>query len=264
MKQRIVTGVLAGAGFLAVLAVGGFAFHTLVLVMAIVGFDELVRMSSTRRSEWPAVAGYMGIVALVWPNRGGEFALPGDAANWLWLIMLLIMAGMVFGNNRTPIDRSAALLFGVLYIGAGFHYMAFSRWAENGFLISLLIFACIWLTDAGAYFVGSWIGKHKLIPKISPNKTVEGAVGGLILSVLAATAFAFLAPGTVDPRWAPLLGAVIGILSQVGDLIQSAYKRHYGVKDSGRILPGHGGVLDRCDSWLIVFPFVWMFLERWL
>lgn len=261
MKQRILTGILAGAGFLAVLAVGGYAFHALLLAMAVVGYDELVRMSKTSRGELPAIIGYAGIVLMVWPMSGGRYLLSGDMAEWLWLVMLLIMAGMVLGKNRTPIDRSAVLLFGVLYIGAGFHYMALSRWGEDGLAATLMIFACIWLTDAGAYFTGSWFGKRKLWPQISPNKTVEGSIGGLLLSVIGAVAFSLILPELIETGNAVLLGVAIGVLAQIGDLIQSAYKRSYGVKDSGRILPGHGGVLDRVDSWLIVFPFVMMFLD---
>lgn len=261
MKQRLLTGVLAGAGFLAVLAAGGYAFHALLLVMAVIGYDELVRMSGTKRSELPAIAGYAGILLLVWPMPGGAYAYPGEAADAFWLVMLLVMTGMVLGQNRTPIDRSAALLFGVLYIGTGFHYMAVSRWADNGLVVSLFVFACIWLADAGAYFFGSWLGKRKLLPRISPNKTVEGAAGGLASAALGALAFSLAVPDLIVPWQAAAVGAAIGVLAQIGDLIQSAYKRHYGVKDSGRLLPGHGGVLDRCDSWLIVFPFVMIFLN---
>jgi len=261
MKTRILTGVLAGAGFLAVLALGGYVYHALLLAMAVVGFDELVRMSGVKRSDWPAVAGYAGVVLAMWPAAGRQWALPVDPLDGLWLAMLLIMTGMVLTNNRTPIDRSAVLLFGVLYIGAGFRSMADARWGDNGLAVSLAVFACIWLTDAGAYFVGARFGKRKLIPRISPNKSVEGAVGGLALSVIGAFVFSFIRPDVLDPRWAALFGAAVGLVAQIGDLIQSAYKRHYGVKDSGRLLPGHGGVLDRCDSWLIVFPFVRIVLD---
>jgi phosphatidate cytidylyltransferase len=256
MKTRIVTGVLAGAGFLAVLALGGWYYHALLAVMAVVAFDELVRMSGVKRRDPAAVTGYAGVALAMWPAAGGGNPWPVDPLDGLWLVMLLIMTGMVLTNNRTPIDRSAVLLFGVLYIGFGFRQMASVRWDDSGLAVSLAVFACIWLTDAGAYFIGSRFGKRKLIPKISPNKSVEGAVGGLVLSVLAALAFSLIRPDLLDVRWAAVFGAAVGVAAQIGDLIQSAYKRHYGVKDSGRILPGHGGVLDRCDSWLIVFPFV--------
>lgn len=261
MKQRVLTGVLAGAGFLAMLAIGGYPFHVLLMVMAVIGFDELVRMSQSSRTDFPAIAGYAGILLMMWPMQGGAYLLAGDAADWLWLWMLLIMAGMVLGKNRTSIDRAAALLFGVLYIGTGFHFMAVSRWSDDGLFITFLLFVCIWLTDAGAYFVGSRFGRRKLIPAISPNKTVEGALGGLLFAIVGALLFPVLLPESLTWGQALLLGVTVGGLAQIGDLIQSAYKRFYGVKDSGRLLPGHGGILDRCDSWLIVFPFIWLFLD---
>lgn len=261
MKQRILTGTVAGAGFLAVLAIGGYPFHALLMLMAVIGYDELVRMSGTSRRDFPAIAGYAGILLMTWPVQGGAFLLKMDAAQGLWLLMLLIMAGMVLGKNRTTIDRAAVLLFGVLYIGTGFHFMAVSRWSEDGLLVTLLIYVCIWLTDAGAYFVGSWLGKHKLAPAISPNKSVEGALGGLLFAMMGALLFPLLLNDGITWMQSLLLGVTVGLLAQIGDLIQSAYKRFYGVKDSGRLLPGHGGILDRCDSWLIVFPFIWLVFD---
>ncbi|MNJ70851.1 Phosphatidate cytidylyltransferase [compost metagenome] len=116
--------------------------------------------------------------------------------------------------------------------------------------------AAIWSSDAGAYFTGRRFGKNKLWPAISPNKTVEGAVGGIVLAVIAAVLFALFSGGLLSVGRALLLGASAAVVGQLGDLIQSAYKRVYGIKDSGKLLPGHGGILDRCDSWVVVFPFV--------
>lgn len=116
--------------------------------------------------------------------------------------------------------------------------------------------AAIWSSDAGAYFTGRRFGKHKLWPAISPNKTVEGAVGGIALAVVAAVIFSLFSGGLLTIGRALLLGVSAAVVGQLGDLIQSAYKRVYGIKDTGKLLPGHGGILDRCDSWVVVFPFV--------
>lgn len=256
VKQRIITGVLAGAGFLALLYWGGYAFHLLLLIMAFIGFDELVRMSQSARTDFPAIAGYAGVGLFVFPWKNGEYVFAGQSETWIWLVMLLLMSGMVFGKNKTPIHQTATLFFGVVYIGLGFHYMAVTRWLEDGIFWTLFLFVCIWITDAGAYFTGFAFGKHKLWPTISPKKTIEGALGGLALSIGAAILFSLIQPELITIGEAALLGLSIGVVGQIGDLIQSAYKRTYGVKDSGTILPGHGGILDRCDSWLIVFPFV--------
>jgi phosphatidate cytidylyltransferase len=104
------------------------------------------------------------------------------------------------------------------------------------------------------------MGKRKLWPDISPNKTIEGSVGGIVCGVIVALLFAFLSPLTESPLHLMVIGLVLSIFGQVGDLVESAFKRHYGVKDSGNILPGHGGVLDRTDSWLFVFPILYFLI----
>ncbi|MXO80058.1 phosphatidate cytidylyltransferase, partial [Paenibacillus sp. OT2-17] len=120
--------------------------------------------------------------------------------------------------------------------------------------------ACIWASDAGAYFVGKMAGKTKLWPAISPNKTVEGSIGGIVLALVIALVFAGLSGGLLPWGKAIGIGLSCAVVGQLGDLVQSAYKRVYGIKDSGNLLPGHGGILDRCDSWIVVFPFVHMLL----
>lgn len=256
MKQRIITAVIAGAVFLLFLYLGSFYFHGLLLIMAIVGFDELVRMSGTKRNDLVAIIGYAAVILFVFPWNGGAYLFGAELERWIWLTMLLMFSAMVIGKNKTPITQTAALFFGVVYVGLGFHYMAFSRWSEDGLFLTLFIFACIWITDIGAYFTGMLIGKHPLWPTISPKKTIEGALGGLLCAIATAIVLSFFSHEQISVIDAVWIGLSIGIVGQIGDLIQSAYKRTYGVKDSGTLLPGHGGVLDRCDSWLIVFPFV--------
>ncbi len=261
MKQRIITGVIAAIGFLTLLYFGGYIFHSLLWVMALIAYDELVRMCKLSRASLPAIVGYMGVAIMVLPWSDGNYALNVNAEVWIWLFMLLLMTATVASKNKVPIDKSSILFFGVVYIGIGFHYMATIRWHEDGLLWTLLIFFCIWITDAGAYFTGWAIGKRPLWPSISPKKTIEGAMGGLALSIALAICFSIIYPELITLERAALLGLLIGIVGQVGDLIQSAYKRTFGVKDSGALLPGHGGVLDRTDSWLIVFPFVYLLLD---
>lgn len=261
MKQRIITGIIAAIGFLSLLYLGDYVFHGLLWLMALIAFDELIRMSKSERTSIPAIVGYIGVAVMVLPWSQGNYAFGMNAEVLVWLFMLLLMTATVISKNKTTIHTSVILLFGVIYIGMGFHYMATIRWHEDGLLWTLLIFFCIWITDAGAYFTGWAIGKRPLWPSISPKKTVEGAMGGLILSIAVAICFALYSPELISLEKAALLGLLIGIVGQVGDLIQSAYKRTFGVKDSGTLLPGHGGVLDRTDSWLIVFPFVYLLLD---
>lgn len=254
MKQRIVTGVIAGAGFLALLIAGGPAYIALLLALALVGYWEFVRMNGLRWSHPAALVGSLAVVVLVWPWQMTVDIVP-RTSELLWCAMLALLSITVLTKNKTTIDHAANLLLGVFYIGFGFSAMLDVRLMDgDGLLATFLAFACIWSSDIGAYFFGRAIGRNKLWPSISPNKTVEGALGGIALSLAVSLLFAWLAPGFVSIGQALAIGAISACAGQLGDLIQSAYKRIRGIKDTGSILPGHGGVLDRCDSWLIVYP----------
>lgn len=194
----------------------------------------------------------------VFPWQG--FDIRYDAYS-IWMLMFLLLSITVFSKNRLDIDRIAVMFLGAVYIGIGFRAMIDVRYtADNhGLFWTFLLFGCIWASDSGAYFTGRAFGKNKLSPSISPNKTVEGALGGVIISVIVALVFAWFAPELLSFSRAIVIGVAASVIGQLGDLIQSAYKRIRGIKDSGSLLPGHGGVLDRCDSWIIVFPFVELF-----
>ena len=126
----------------------------------------------------------------------------------------------------------------------------------------LLALFIVWATDSGAYLVGTRYGRRKLLPKVSPNKTIEGSIGGILSAVLVSAIFMFIRPQVATPYsfvTMLLLTVVFSIAGQFGDLVESAIKRHFGVKDSGKFIPGHGGVLDRFDSLLFVFPLMHFF-----
>jgi phosphatidate cytidylyltransferase len=143
----------------------------------------------------------------------------------------------------------AMTAFGVLWICGGFAYVLQLRALDHGMALAILLLACTILNDTFAYFVGRAIGRHKMAPQISPGKTIEGALGGLAGSVVAALVVRIYSDW-LPTRDAIILGLAVGIVGQWGDLFESAFKRDFRVKDSGRILAGHGGVLDRFDSLL--------------
>ena len=144
----------------------------------------------------------------------------------------------------------------VFYVGIGFYYFYYTR-VSGGVPFIVYALLVIWVTDSGAYFVGRAMGKKKLWPDISPNKTIEGAVGGILCAVIAALLMSQLVD--LHTSWMKLIivTAILSIFGQIGDLVESALKRHYGVKDSGSLLPGHGGILDRFDSLLFVLPLMY-------
>lgn len=255
MKQRIITGIVAGSAFIALLVIGGTAFHLLLALAAVVGYYEFAKMNSFRPMQAASIAGFGGVLYFVlpWERLGIDIAAI-DAFLWIWMLLFLTIT--VLSKNKVDLDRVALLFIGMVYVGFGFGHMITTRAMDDGLFLTSLLFASIWASDIGAYFTGMLIGRTPLWPAISPKKTVEGSLGGVLLAMLTAVFFSLLAPERLSLADALLIGAAAALFGQLGDLIQSAYKRIRGVKDSGAILPGHGGVLDRCDSWLIVFPAV--------
>ncbi|MEI7027297.1 phosphatidate cytidylyltransferase [Paenibacillus sp. y28] len=255
MKQRIITGVIAGAVFLALLYISNWTFAFMMSILAFIGYLEYVKLNRMSRKN-PVV--WIGAVVLLlmvipWSLMGlGEVQF----LSFVWLLLFLLLGWTVISKNRTTLDHAALLFAGVVYIGLGFSYMITTRTMEHGLFWTLFVFVCVWSSDSGAYFSGKAIGRTKLWPEISPNKTIEGSLGGVVWSVVAALLFAYFFPEIVSYGKAVVLGIVIAVVGQFGDLIQSAYKRIRDVKDTGTLLPGHGGVLDRCDSWMVVFPFL--------
>ncbi|MBW4083280.1 phosphatidate cytidylyltransferase [Paenibacillus sp. S150] len=258
MKQRLITGVVAGAVFLGLCLLGGWPYQLLLTAMALIGYYEFVKMTGIQTFGAAAMLGYLSVMCFMIPWK--LLGVP-EWLSWeqgIWLLLLLFLLVTVFSKNKLDIKITALMFTGIVYIGMGFSYMAVARGAGdgNGLLWTFLLLCCIWGSDAGAYFVGRSFGKRKLWPAISPNKTVEGALGGVLISILIAIGFAIFVPDLLTIGRALLIGLSCAVLGQLGDLVQSAYKRVYGIKDSGSLLPGHGGILDRCDSWIIVFPFV--------
>ncbi|WNQ13766.1 phosphatidate cytidylyltransferase [Paenibacillus aurantius] len=260
MQKRLVTGIVAGAAFIGLLLLGGYWYGGLIALLALIGYNEYLRMNHLKHSVTVMLAGLAGLVCLIGPSLGLEWGSWLTLERLIWVLMFLLLSVTVISKNKVTLDQAALVLIGVVYIGLGFAYMIVTRMMEpHGLFWTLLIFLCIWSTDSGAYFTGRAIGKHPLWPAISPNKTVEGALGGVVISIIVAVCFHFGRPDLVSLGQAVVLGAVIAVVGQLGDLIQSAYKRVKGIKDTGTLLPGHGGVLDRVDSWLIVFPFLHLF-----
>ncbi len=232
---------------------GGLWYSVLVCLLAIIGLYEFLRMAKIKPYGFAGLLGYLLMGSILWPYLFAAHPVDGTFADVLVPVLLLLLAYSVVRKNHFHIEHVALTILGAFYIGLGFSYMGDIRNAADGFSLTLMILLGIWSTDSGAYFVGRAIGKRKLWPAISPNKTVEGSIGGLVIAlavVIGVNAFT----GLLAYPQAIGVGLVTGIAGQLGDLVESAIKRHFGVKDSGRIFPGHGGVLDRVDSWLFVFP----------
>lgn len=185
--------------------------------------------------------------------------------------LLLVIAGVflafiveLFRASPTPMENLAFLLLGLFYIAVPFSFLNFLVFeGKLGYVFDikliLVFFVLIWATDIGAYFAGKFFGKHSLFKRISPNKTIEGFIGGtvsnLIVALLIAYFFEFFSFKDALAFW-----LIIIICGTIGDLIESMFKRQVGIKDSGKIMPGHGGLLDRFDSTLVAVPFIILYL----
>ncbi|WP_035297344.1 phosphatidate cytidylyltransferase [Brevibacillus thermoruber] len=257
MKQRIITGLIGGATFLFLVYLGNVWYSLLVLFLAVMGLFEFLRMAGLRPFSAAGVLAYALMVSIVWPALSFSAGTGVVMPDLVLPVTLLLLVYSVLRKNQFHIEHAALTLIGALYIGYGFTYMAAVRNLPDGLMLTVLVILGIWASDSGAYFIGKAVGRRKLWPAISPNKTVEGSFGGLLAAV-AVVLGVNAAFGHIPFGQAVAIALVAAVAGQLGDLVESAIKRHFGVKDSGRILPGHGGVLDRCDSWIMVFPVLYL------
>ncbi|PLT34181.1 phosphatidate cytidylyltransferase [Bacillus sp. V5-8f] len=254
MKQRIITAVIAAAIFLPLVILGKQPFLILVYVMGTIGLSELIRMKKIRIFSFPSIISFLLLWLVLLPEQYTILFMDFDYRNIELVLMavILLLITTVISKNKFTFDDAGFLLLSVIYVGMGFFYLYETREASLAYVFFALF--TIWATDSGAYFVGRAIGKRKLWPEISPNKTVEGFFGGIASSMIVGLLF-FIFNG-LDSSLVTLLimSVLISIFGQLGDLVQSAFKRHYGVKDAGKLLPGHGGILDRLDSLIFILP----------
>ena len=177
----------------------------------------------------------------------------------LYVIVLVLFS--VLGYKRLRFSDIAIMFFATIYISCFLKYVSQVRDLDNGLYYVFLIFICAWADDTGAYFIGKLLGKHKLAPGISPKKTVEGSVGGVVFALLGCMILGLVAQFGFHMQVNYIALAIVGLigpcLGQLGDLAASLMKRECGVKDFGHIMPGHGGLLDRFDSVILIAPFVY-------
>lgn len=254
MKERFISAIIALVLFVPIVIWGGIPITILAYVMATIGLFELFRMRKKSLLSGNGIIAILLLWLLLLPERYFELIQIGDLGKLeiAYVSVLLFLTYTVIKKNTFTFDDAGFTLLSVLYVGIGFYYFIATREASLIYLFYVLF--VVWGTDSGAYLIGKSIGKHKLWPVISPNKTIEGALGGIATALVVAILFAFFSPIDIPIVKLLIVTIILSIFGQIGDLAQSALKRHYGVKDAGRILPGHGGILDRCDSWLFVLP----------
>lgn len=259
MKQRVITAIVALIFFIPIVLAGGIWIDVLAALLAAVGISEIFLMKKQLLFSIDFLLALLATLTWTVPNAFFNFMPHRITRPGIYFALIMLMlTWTVLSKNRTNFDDVGVYTIASLYIGTGFHYLAAIRNMHNGLGLIYLgyVFVVVWSTDIGAYMIGRKFGKHKLWPVISPNKTWEGSIGAVICAIILSAIYVMTIPAIhtkYDLIWGALLLSIVG---QMGDLVESAYKRYYGVKDSGKILPGHGGILDRFDSMLFVLPVV--------
>ncbi len=275
LLPRVVTSVVALPGLIALVMWGPpWLWASFLAVATAVALDEINRMLLKEEPRWVQLAAtglglvfFFVVYGWVGPGAGlrAYVAVPGEVALMLLLAVLLWAGFLLHLMRDRAMERAAGAVSGtfagVLYVGYTFVCLALLKrdFGAEGAGWVLILLAMTWMSDTGAYFVGRAVGRRRLAPKVSPKKSVEGAVGGLVASVLAALAIGALMLPALSLAETVLLAVVANFLGQVGDLCESLLKRSVGVKDSGRIIHGHGGILDRMDAVLFTVPWVYAF-----
>lgn len=269
LVKRTAAGIIYVAIILFALLGGEIAFLAIFGLFLSVALYEFFRMADndscrTACKIFQIVSGlviYLSFYLLL--KKISLIAFPYAIAAYV----LMLFLSTIFINRKDIIQTTAYSLFGHIYITLPLSILLFVS-QRYGDIISignyknlfmLAIFVLIWINDTGAFLFGSLFGKHRLIERISPKKSVEGFISGIVISVIAAIVFSLYFHSISIYLWVAI-GFITSIFASLGDLFESLLKRTFGVKDSGNIIPGHGGILDRIDSLLIVFPAIFLLL----
>ena len=265
--QRVLTGILFVAVIVTAIFVHPLLFAGVFTVVVGVLIHEFYALTKYDGLIWQR---YTGIISGMYLFFSSCLFAGHYVGNVIFipyiLILLALLISCLYVRNHHPVAQWGLICFTQFYFAGLLSFLAYVPYIQsseyNPFFV-LMVFVFIWLFDSGAYLIGSWKGKHRLFPRISPRKSWEGFFGGL--AVVAITALV-LSKYYLDMTWYYwLLFAVITVISATyGDLIESLLKRTYGVKDSGKIFPGHGGAFDRFDSVILASPFVYIFFELFI
>ncbi len=270
LTKRIITGVIFVAIIVACIFGGEATFIGLALMIVILCSFELLGILLPA-SETTLLKKLFGIsVSLVpciyiygynirwWADNVQPFAILG-------IIGAIVFIVELFSKSAKPFTAAGSLLITLIYIGVPLALMIDLAQISEPYdpIILLSIFLFTWASDTGAYFIGSMIGNHKLMERISPNKTIEGFLGGVIVAIIVSNIFSHLFGGMTYSEWI-ILAIIVSVTATLGDLVESMLKRSMNIKDSGTWLPGHGGFLDRFDGFLFTIPFVYFYLKTFV
>lgn len=256
LKTRILSSIIGIPLLFGLLYLGGVYWRLLFTLLALIALLEYLKMLDIGRHKPMLFPALLCLLVLLYSYLL-EAWLPG------LLFLVLVIAGLEFVLRYPRYSWSdlALSLFGATYIGFLLSFALRLSLMPGSFWIVVLCFLITWGSDIGGYALGRLIGKHKMTPQLSPNKTWEGALGGIILAMLLAGGLGYFINLPLGPGYLVLVGLGGSIAASLGDLLESGIKRYLGVKDSGRLIPGHGGVMDRFDSFLLVLPLIYLVFQ---
>lgn len=277
MGKRILSGAVVMALAVTDLLLGKTVLAGVLLIVSFAAYRELckaVKVHDGKGMDILETVGYLGIAGyyvLIWQKEEKLAWIP-DEKMQLFLFMLfvgilmLMMAVYVLTFPKYRSEQVMAAFFCIVYAPVMLSFIYLTERMENGRYIVWMIFISSWVCDTCAYFTGMLFGKHKLVPVLSPKKTIEGAIGGVAGSALVGALFAFFMVDQVIPQQNitaafAVLGAVGAVISQIGDLAASAIKRNHDIKDYGTCIPGHGGIMDRFDSVIFTAPMIYFMAQ---
>lgn len=253
-KTRLISGILLVIAALLTIISGGYVLFFTLLCISLIGMQELYKAMGIHedRTGLLEIVGYLGAV-LYYISLLLGFESYGLMA--VLVSLILVMFVYVFTYPKYHANQVMAVFFGVVYVAVMLSFILMTRNLPDGKFIVWLIFLCSWGCDTCAYCVGMLIGKHKMAPVLSPKKSVEGGVGGVVGAALLGVIYAAATQGPMV-EYAVICG-IGALISMVGDLAASAIKRNQGIKDYGKLIPGHGGILDRFDSVIFTAPVIY-------
>ncbi len=257
-KTRLLSGILLVIIALLTIVTGGDVLFGTILLISLIGMTEIYKVLEIEKKAL-GIVGYIAAIAYFMLIRFG-------LTEWVTALgiafLIMIMAVYVFTYPKFRSEHVTLAFFGLFYVAFMLSYVYQIRMLEQGAFLVWLVFLCSWGCDTCAYCVGVTMGKHKIAPVLSPKKSVEGGIGGVLGAALLGAIYAIainrFAPGAnADAVQYALICGVGGMISQVGDLAASAIKRNHDIKDYGKLIPGHGGILDRFDSVIITAPIIY-------
>jgi phosphatidate cytidylyltransferase len=267
LMKRIAVGLIGIPLVVYLVFLGGWYFFILIFIISMVAQWEFYHMQKKSRLQPQIINGMIiGLICLL-GIQTGKWLLFGCLI--IVMLMIIFSIGMLRHHKNASTSIGVTIL-GVVYIPFFLGLLMYTRLSIDhnlpqvefaGFKFIMILLAAIWICDTFAYGIGYLLGKHKLYKKVSPNKTIEGALAGLLSSVCTIIIVKYLQIFPLGWDTAIILGLTIGLIGQTGDLIESWFKRDAGVKDSSSLLPGHGGMLDRFDSLIFLSPAMFIFIS---